>query len=44
MSRWVVAECLFCGYEIRMRDAGLARLIAKVWCAFHQQMHRKEAA
>lgn len=42
MTRWVVVECTDCHLELRMRDLGLARLIAKVWAAFHELTHRTE--
>lgn len=41
MARWVVAECTDCGREIRMRDLGLARLIAAVWAEIHELYHQK---
>lgn len=40
MSRWVFAECTDCHREIRMRDLGLARLIATAWTEFHEFLHR----
>jgi hypothetical protein len=43
VTRWLVVACSDCGREIRMRDLGLARLIAKVWSELHELLHRKES-